>query len=636
MRKRNIYLSNIDVDEAVKTMLNATQAKIKTEKISTIDAVGRVSCEVIFAKLSSPNFNASAMDGIAVRPEATYGANETHPVQLVLGHDYVFVDTGDPIESPYSAVIMIEDVHVLGNELIEIYAPASPWQHVRSMGEDIVKAEMIIPSSHIIRPVDLGALLSGGVNEVSVICKPTIGILPTGTEIIEPGTEMQFGTIIESNSRVFEALSKEYGANPTRFAPIPDEFERLRAQIIEMSEQFDIIVLNAGSSAGSEDYTSKLIESCGKVLFHGIATKPGKPTVVGVVNEKIVIGIPGYPVAAFFVFETFLKPLVAKYLHLHYEIEPTIEVVLSKRVISSLKNKEFVPVRLGSVEEKTIATPLNRGSGVTMSLVRADGLLIIEKNSEGADAGQNVPVQLFKNQGQIKDTIVSIGSHDLIMDLLADCMQIRGQTFLSSSHVGSMGGLMALKRREAHIAPIHLLDEQTGEYNISFIKRILPGREMMLIKGVERLQGMIICEKNPKQIKTLEDIVKADIEMINRQRGSGTRILFDYLLKKQGIDGEIVSGYEREMNTHMAVAAAVRSGSADVGVGVYSAAQALGLGFIPIGYESYDFAVPKEYLHLPIIKEFIDALQDFRWRTSVESLGGYHLSKTGEIIDIVN
>jgi putative molybdopterin biosynthesis protein len=605
------------------------------ERVKVLEAQGRISAEAVFAKLSSPNFNAAAMDGIAVRAVFTFGASETTPLRLKKDKDFIYINTGNPIREPYDAVIMIEDVVSIDSETIEIIKPAAPWENVRPIGEDIVAGEMIVPANHKIRPVDIAAMLSGGITEIEVIKKPRVAIIPTGSEIVEPEEGYKEGKVIESNSRMFEGMVRENGGEPVRFKPVPDDYELLKSRIAEAIKENDIVLVNAGSSAGSEDYTVNIIRELGEVLIHGIATKPGKPAILGIIDEKPVIGIPGYPVSAYLVFELFAKPLIRSYLKQLERNADTVEAILSRRLVSSLKHTEYVRLKLGMVDDKLIATPLSRGAGVTMSLVRADGILVIPQNSEGVEAGEKVTVELMKNIDDIRNTIVSIGSHDLIMDIIGSLIHRRNSKYnLTSAHVGSMGGLMSLRKGEAHMAPIHLLDEASGLYNISYIKRLLPNEEMTLIKGVKRIQGIMVKQGNPKNIKDFNDLVRGDVVFVNRQKGAGTRILVDYLLKKEGINQENIIGYDREMTTHMSVAASVSSGAADAGVGVFSAAKTMGLDFIPIGEEEYDFAVPSKYIDNDMFLLFIDILRSEEFKSILANLGGYGSEGIGDIIRI--
>lgn len=623
---RNTYIDNIDVDLAKKMYYEKLNIKLESEEVRVTDALDRVVFEAIIAKVSSPNYNAAAMDGIAVKASNTVGATDSSPMTLEINKNFIYVNTGNQIKEPYDAVIMIEDVIDLGEGKIQILKSAHPWQHIRQIGEDIVATEMIIPSKHIVRPIDIGALISGGIETLKVYKKPRVGILPTGSEIIEELKNLEDGKIIDSNSRVFEAAVIKNGGIPNRYHPHKDEYELLKKAILKGIEENDILLINAGSSAGTTDYTVKLIRELGEVVIHGIAMKPGKPTILGIINNKPVIGIPGYPVSAYLVFDTFVRPLVQRYIGVKEVTEDLVEATISKRIVSSLKNRELVRVNLGYVNERLVATPLSSGAGVTMSLVKADGIAIIPQNLEGIDAGDRVEVELLKPLSSIKNTVVSIGSHDLIMDILGDMIK------LTSGHVGSMGGILSMKRGECHIAPIHLLDEDTGEYNISYVKRYFKDEKMAIIKGVKRQQGFIVEKGNPKDIKDFKDLTREEVSYINRQRGAGTRVLLDYHLKLDNIDPENIKGYNREMTTHMAVATGVKTGTATTGLGIYSAAKALDLDFVDITFEDYDFLVPYRILEDPMIKEFIEVLRSKEFQDRVKVLGGYKFTNTGEII----
>lgn len=626
MIKRNIYIDNIDVDLAKDKYYTRLNIQPTWEEVDVLDSLNRITFEAVYALISSPNYNAAAMDGIAVKSSDTKEATETNPVVLEEGKDFIYINTGNPIEEPYDAVIMIEDVIELGDGKVQILKAAYPWQHVRPIGEDIVATEMILPSRHRIRPIDVGALLSGGIEKVKVYRKPRVGIIPTGNEIVERVSQLQVGKVIDSNSRVFEGLILENGGIPNRYSPVEDDYDKLKEAILKGIAENDMLIIGAGSSAGSKDYTASIIKELGEVVVHGVAMKPGKPTILGIINEKPVIGIPGYPVSAYLVFETFVIPLILKFIGLEEEKEVFQQAIISKKITSSLKNRELIRVNLGYVKDKLIATPLSSGAGVTMSLVKADGIAIIPQSLEGVDAGSPIDVRVLKPLSQIKETLVSIGSHDIIMDILADMMRI------TSGHVGSMGGILAMRRGECHIAPIHLLDMDTGEYNVSYVKKYFKGQKMALIKGVRRHQGFIVEKGNPKEIKGFSDLIREDVIYVNRQRGAGTRILLDYHLKKENIDPSHIKGYDREMTTHMAVASAIKTGSATTGLGIFSAAKALDLDFVEVAYEDYDFLVPFDLLEDDKIKRFIEILISDEFKKRVDALGGYGFERTGEIV----
>ena len=627
-KKRSTYIDNIDTDLAKKTYNEELNIVPQWEEIGVEDSLGRVTYYAIHARVSSPNYNAAAMDGIVVESIRTQGATESNPKILEEGEDFKYVNTGNVVEDPFDAVIMIEDVIDMGDGKIQILNAAHPWQHIRPIGEDIVATEMIVPSKHSIRPIDIGALISGGIERVQVYKKPSVGIIPTGTEIIDSLAELETGKIIDSNSRVFEALILEDGGIPKRYDTVVDDHELIKEAVLKGVRENDILIIGAGSSAGTKDYTVDVIEELGEVIVHGVAMKPGKPTILGIIEGKPVIGIPGYPVSAYIVFETFVRPLILEFIGLKEEEDSFVKATTSKKITSTLKSRELVRVNLGYVDDKLIATPLSSGAGVTMSLVKADGIAVIPQSLEGVEAGNSIDVRLLKPMDRIRDTFVSIGSHDLIMDIIGDMMN------LSSGHVGSMGGILAMKRGECHIAPIHLLDMDTGEYNIPYIKRYFPGQKMAIIKGVKRHQGFIVDRSNRDRIQSFADLTKEDIIYVNRQRGAGTRILLDYHLVKEDIDGSRINGYDREMTTHMAVAMAVKTGSATAGLGIYSAAKALGLDFIDIAHEEYDFLLPHQMLQDRRIQEFLGVIKSDEFRERVKALGGYEFEDIGEVIVI--
>ena len=632
--KRNLYLTTIPVEEAKKIYLTALGDDIKprSEVISVTDALGRVTAEAVYAKFSSPLYNSAAMDGIAVISSHTNWASESSPVLLRQSEDYVIVDTGDPIRKPYDAVIMAEDIQETPDGVL-IRSSAPAWQHVRPIGEDIISGEMILTGYHRIRPIDIGVLLSGGVTKIHVFAQPRVGIIPTGTEIVEPYDDPKEGEIIESNSRMFEAMVRENGGIPKRYDIVKDDKDEIRERVLKALSENDIVIVNAGSSAGTEDYTVHILREIGEVFVHGVAMKPGKPVILGRACGKPIIGIPGYPVSAYLAMENFVYPLLASFTGQKGSEGRTIEAVLSRRLVSSLKHREYVRVRVGRVGGRYVCSPLARGAGAAMSMVRADGFCIIPQEKEGYEAGETVTVNLFGTTEELDKTLVCIGSHDLLLDIISDLMSGEpGGIRLSSTHVGSLGGLMALRRGEAHLTPSHLLDEKTGVYNESYIRTLFPGEKMVLVKAVRRIQGFIVAKGNPLGITGIEDLTR--VQYVNRQRGAGTRVLLDYMLSRAGIPKEAVRGYDAEVATHMAVAAQVASGEADCGMGVYSAAHAMGLDFIPVGEEEYDFVMRKDSLEMPEVKCFLKLLGSETFRKKLDELGGYALEDPVRIVEL--
>lgn len=639
---RDYYLSDIPLDEAIRKFDRAladagTLRHTTSERVSLDRANGRVTAEPVWAERSSPHYDAAAMDGVAVRAADTVGASETSPLKLTVGNQAVWVDTGDPMPRDADAVIMVEDIQETDSETIEIYAPVSPYQHVRALGEDIAAAELVLPQSHRLRPHDLAACAAAGLTEVSVRVPPRVAIIPTGNELMPIGVEPKPGEIIEFNSLMLAAMVDEWGGTATRHAPVSDDFDLLVRRVSDAVSEADIVIVNAGSSAGAEDYTSNVVSHLGELVVHGVAIKPGHPLVLGVVDSKPVLGIPGYPVSAAVTCEKFLRPLIERMLGTPGQPRERTQAVMSRKVHSSLGEDEFLRVRLGRVGERTIAAPIQRGAGVVMSLVRADGIVTIPRFSEGVDAGEQVEVELLRPIESLDSTVVAIGSHDVTLDLIAsELRRMDPKLTLASSNVGSLGGLLALRRGEAHLAGTHLLDEETGEYNVSFVRRYVQDEDIVLVTLVHRVQGLIVPSGNPKSIESLDDLTRRGVRFVNRQRGSGTRVLLDYLLREGGIEPDDIYGYEREEFTHLAVAAAVAGDVVDVGMGVLSAARALGMDFVPLSTERYDLAIPKQYYESAVLEPVLSLIRSDDFKRKVDALGGYDTTATGDVAAEVN
>ena len=639
--KQKKYLDNLPLAEAIANYAAALKKAdinrpLVGEPVPVGDALGRVTSEAVIAKLSSPFYHSAAMDGYAVRFIDTFGASETRPKRLIVPTQAVAIDTGDPMPDGYDAVIMIEDVEKLSAAEIEILKPATPWQHVRLVGEDIVATELIISENHTVRPADMAAMIASGHTTVMLRRRPVVSIVPTGTELVEPGSELKKGDILDFNSTMLAAMATECGAHAVRRSIVPDDAVLLKQSILDALSGSDLVMINAGSSAGREDFTADVLAELGEVLVHGVAIKPGKPVILAIVQGKPVIGIPGYPVSAALTFTLFVKPLIYALLGLASPAPEIISAKLSRQVASSLGAEEFIRVKIGSVSGNLIAMPVTRGAGALMSLVRADGVIRVPSGSEGIGAGQEVLVELFRSPRDIRHTIVCIGSHDNALDVLGNFLKKKHpELSFSSVHVGSMGGLLALKRGEAHCAGTHLLDEATGEYNVSYLKKLLPDTRVVLVNLVHRTQGFIVPKGNPKNIRGFEDLVRDDVTFVNRQAGAGTRLLTDLSLKRLAIDPSKVKGYHHEEYTHMAVAAAVLSNAADTGLAVLSAAQALGLDFVPVANERYDLAILERYYDDPLFQALLGIIRDdTAFRDQIRNMGGYDLSEMGKVIPI--
>jgi putative molybdopterin biosynthesis protein len=637
LKKRDVYLDNIPLTKAQMIFFedlrqNGAIGPTEAEFLDVRRCLGRITAAPVFAKISSPHYHAAAMDGIAVNSRVTFGADEKNPRRLRESVDFHYVDTGDPLPPGCDTVIMIEEVHPVGEGEVEIISSYSPWDNVRSIGEDIVATELIVPENHRLRPPDLAAIIAGGHTGIAVRKKPLVAIIPTGTELVSPGEDLKPGDIIEYNSAMLAGYVEEWGGEALVLEKVADDYEKIKARVEEALQKADVVVVNAGSSAGSEDYTALCVKELGTLLVHGVAVRPGKPVILGRIGKKPVVGIPGYPVSAALTMNLFVKPLLYLMQGIAAPEAERLNAAISRRVVSSIGTEEFLRVKLGRIGEKFVASPLSRGAGVITSMVRADGIVRIPALKEGLEAGETVEVELLRGKNEIENTVVIIGSHDVTLDLLANQVKkLYPELNISSAHVGSMGGIMALKRGEAHMAGIHLLDPDTGEYNLPYIKRYLPEKQIALINLSYRQQGLMVPKGNPRGIRGIQDLKREDIIFVNRQRGAGTRLLLDLKLKELGIDPAEITGYEREEYTHMAVAAAVAGGTADVGLGILAAANALGLDFIPLAPERYDLAVPKEFFDMESVQKVLEVIRTEEFKKKVTALGGYDTSETGRV-----
>jgi len=649
----SIYLQDIPLNEALARFDNALKKASLSGVLGeeTVELhehlVGRVTAKPVWARISSPHYHAAAMDGFALRAENVAGAMPTAPVILTVGQQAAYVDTGDPLPLWANAVVPIENVEALDKDgqitedarrphSIRLRVALPPWSHVRPMGEDIVATQLVLPSGHVLRPVDLGAIAAAGHDRVVVSRKPRVAILPTGTELIEIGQPVEAGKIIEFNSLVLAAQVNQWGGEAVRYPISPDEYALIRQRVREAAEKSDLILLNAGSSAGSEDFSAAVVQELGELLVHGVAVRPGHPVILGMIDRQDgsrcpIIGVPGYPVSAALTGEIFIEPLLARWLGRppHKPIE--MEAKITRKLTSPPGDDDYVRVVAGRVGDQLLVAPLSRGAGVITSLVRADGIVVLPRGIQGIEAGSRVKVRLYRQPEELNQTIFAIGSHDISLDLLAQYLSTYGRR-LVSANVGSQGGLVALRRGETHLAGCHLLDAQTGVYNLAAVQQYLPDQKVRILGWVNRVQGLLVARGNPKNIKGLQDLVREDVIFVNRQRGAGTRILLDYQLSLLGISPAQIRGYGQEEYTHLAVAAAIASGRADCGLGIAAAAVALDLEFIPLFEEEYDLIIPSVYTEDDLLQPLFTLAQDEDFRKAVAQLPGYETSRMGRWI----
>ena len=606
--------------------------RLEAVRVALERAVGRVTAEPIWAARSSPPFDAAAMDGIAVRAARTVGAGESTPLLLEPG-EFVVLDTGDPMPDGFDAVVMREHVHYVDGRA-ELRAAVAPYQHMRSIGEDISATELLLPTGHRLRPVDVAAAAAAGVTEVRVYRPPAVALLPTGDEMRPVGSPLAAGELSETNSLMLAGQAREAGCEVVVLPIEPDDEARIAEAIIGAVKRCDLLIVIAGSSAGRDDHTAALVDRLGSLAVHGVAVRPGHPVVLGAIDATPVLGAPGYPVSASLTFDIFAAPLLAELEGAKPTPRPTVTARLARKLASTIGMDDWVRVRLGRVGGALVASPLPRGAGVLTSLVRADGLLVVPAGVEGHHGGDEVEIELLRSLTEIERTIVAIGSHDMILDLAASQLRANDPGItLASGNVGSMGGLIALRDRLCHLAGSHLLDPETGAYTLPYVDRVLPGRDVAVIRLVHREQGLLVAPGNPLSLRDVADLARPGLRYVNRQRGAGTRVLLDYELARTGIDPDAIAGYGREEPTHLAVAAAIASGRADCGMGVLAAARAFDLDFVPVTSEPYDLVLELKSLDDPVLAPFWELLSSSDgFRSAVEALGGYDTAEMGRRI----
>ena len=632
------FIRDVPAAQALEAWRAAREAAGCQERLPAIDvpiaeAAGFVTAAPVWATRSSPPFDSAGMDGIAVRAADTLGASETTPVLLEPG-DYDVVDTGDPMPPGRDAVVMREHVHYDAARA-ELRAALPPYQPVRSIGEEVSAGELLLPEGHRLRAVDLAAAAAAGTTQVSVRRRPVVLILPTGDEVRPIGTEPGPGEILDTNSLMLAAQATEAGCEAQCLPVEPDDPERIAAVVAAAAPRCDLLIVIAGSSAGRDDYTARVLAAVGTVAVHGVAVRPGHPVVLGVVGRTPVLGAPGYPVSAALTFDIFAEPLLAGLSGAPPRQRPRTRARLARKLASPLGMDDWVRVRLGVVGGTMVATPLPRGAGVLTSLVRADGLLVVPAGLEGHHAGSTVSVELLRGLDEISGTIVAIGSHDLVLDLAASALRAGdAMVTLASSNVGSLGGLVALRDGLCHIAGSHLLDPATGEYTVPYVDQVFGAAapEVAIIRLVHREQGLLVAPGNPLGISGIHDLAGPGLRYVNRQRGAGTRVLLDHELSKLGMDPDAVDGYAREEPTHLAVAAAIAAGRADAGLGIMAAAKAFGLGFVPVTSEPYDLVIAPGALDSPQLAPLWPLLRSDRFQRAVTELGGYSTKEMGRRI----
>jgi molybdenum cofactor synthesis domain-containing protein len=637
-REQRTYRTLKSVAEARQIFLSRFAGRaLRTEVVPVRQALGRYSAHAVAAARSVPAYHGSAVDGVAVKASATFGALPESPVLHAAGVAAIAVNTGDPLPAGADAVVMVEKITDRGDHF-EIREAVYPWQNVRKAGEDIVRGEILLPARQRIGPIDQAALLAAGVLEIEVISRPRVLIIPTGNEIIRPEDALEAtapGAILEVNGQMLASLAAECGGDAIIHDIVADDPARILAAVQSgVAAAYDLLLLIAGSSAGSRDHAPTVLSGAGELLVHGVSVMPGKPTLLAAVDGCPVVGVPGFPVSAMVAFREFARPMLYQLQGLLAPEQETVPAVLGRKIPSRPGVEEHVRVILGKVGERVVAVPVGGGAGALMSVVRAGGILRIPSETSGCSEGEVRPIHVLVSPDSVDQRLIGIGSHDLTVDILRSLIQEKsgGRFTISSTNVGSMGGLLAVDKGIAHFAGCHLLDPDTGEYNRPYIARFVKNRPVTVVTVVHRWQGLMVSKANPKGIQSVRDLARPEVRFINRQAGSGTRVLLDYELSRAQIAAEAIHGYTSEEYTHMNIAMAVASGRADTGLGIMAAARALDLDFIPITRERYDFVIPTELIDDENVRALLEQIRSADFRRQVCAMGGYEVEETGKMV----
>lgn len=646
----------VSIAEAKRRLSEHFKARPKSEKVLLSEAYGKVAFEDIISKIDVPPFDRASMDGYAVKAKDTFYADEDRPAQLKLkgdiraGHDANLtitggnaagIATGAPMPKGANAVVMVEYTQRKG-EIVEIYRPVVPGENIMAAGSDIMCGETVVRAGAIISPREIGVLAAIGTEQVHVFKGPTVGIISSGDEIVSPGNPLNFGSIYDVNAPAIAGAVRENGGIPIFFGIVKDD----KGIILKMLREAlfcDVVIISGGTSAGAGDLLYKVLGKLGRpgIIVHGISVKPGKPTIIGVSRKKPIFGLPGYPTSALIVFSILVAPILRELSGLRDESKKYVKARVAMRLFSSKGRFEYMLVNLVSgADGRYSAYPVLSGSGAITTLSEAEGYVKIPENTAMIPEGKEIEVTLLSSGIKPADLTI-IGSHCVGIDVLLTVMGRRKAVHAKIINVGSSGGLSAAGSGESDISGTHLIDEKTKSYNVPFIKSLDISDKVFLIRGYDREQGLLASKDNPKGIRGISDLTGSSISFINRNPGSGTRVLFDLELKKLSRLKNVslnelkskIQGYEIEAKSHSAIAAAVASGRADAGLAIRTVAHQYGLTFIPVCKENFDFAVPKKKIEKPSVKDFIKALGSNEFKEELKKMPGLVPAKdAGKVI----
>ncbi|MGB9248009.1 MAG: molybdopterin biosynthesis protein [Methanoregula sp.] len=610
------YLSLVSFDEALGLLKSSFDIPGRTETVPVTRALGRVIATPVYARYSVPEVNLAAMDGIAVKSRDTLGASDQCPVTL---DDVARVNTGNILPPEFDAVIMIEDTWETGGRF-QIRKSAAPWQHVRPAGEDIREGRLVLPKGHVIRAFDIGALATYGIADIEVT-SAQVGIIPTGSELVPLGVRPQPGQVVESNTLMTQVLLESMGATCMRLPIVRDDPVLIEEALGHAAETNDLVIISAGSSAGTRDFTAGAISAIGELIFHGVAVKPGKPMMLGKIHGTPVIGLPGYPLAAQTVLREFAVPLL-EYWGLAPFPNYSVRARLATPLSSDIGFDEFIPVSVGRINDKYWGIARSRGAVVQMATVRSNGYTHIPARVEGYDAEHELDVFLTTDPANIERTLIFSGAIDPVLEELGNLAHDQG-LFIHTASAGNTSAILALKRNSCHAAPMSL----PAFSIIRECKTLVPYLESMdlvFVNIATQEQGIV----SAKEIRP--DALDA-VCWVNSRRDTPTRLLFDALLASHHLPPSRIRGYENEAATPGAVAAAVRAGQADAGICSEGLATSHGLLFLPVAQEQYELVMRREMLSDPRIVTLIELVQSPAFKVHLDWSGAYSTALTGRI-----
>ncbi len=630
------FLEVVSAEEArVRFERHLDLTPLPAEAVALADARTRVLAHDVVAAVDAPPFDRSNVDGFAVRAADIVGASDGNPKVLTLndeviacGHAPVVavapgtctaIATGGVIPRGADAVVMIEQTELIEDDSprIELRRAAAPGQFVSYAGSDIARGETLLRRGTHIGARDIGMLAACGLDCIEVVRRPKVAVLSTGDELVEPGKPLKPAGVYDSNSAIIAAAVAEAGGEPLMFGVCPDDAIIMEKTVREALAASDMVVLSGGTSKGAGDLSHRVVSQLGKpgILVHGVALKPGKPLCLGVVGDKPIVVLPGFPTSAIFTFHAFVAPVIRARAGLPPEATETISARVPVRVASELGRKEFVLVSLVKGEGGAVAFPTGKGSGAVTSFSQADGFLEIDALASTLDADTATQVTLIGSTARAPDLVI-MGSHDVALDVVVGALADRGFSARTLA-VGSLGGVAAANRGECDIAPVHLIDPASGQYNKHLVA---PG--FSLVPGWRRMQGILFrpgdARFEGRSAQAALKIILADASalMVNRNAGAGTRVLIDKLL-----NGVRPAGYANQPKSHNAVAVAIAQGRADWGLAIEPVAKLYGLGFLPVSPEHYDFLVVGSRRERPAVQAFLAALRDEKVRAHVRALG---------------